>query len=63
MKKSEVKIGGVYHATVTNKQVEVQIDETNFDGGWSATNLATGKKVTIKTPDRLTEIRKRKRPL
>lgn len=56
MKKSEVKIGGVYHAKVTNKKVEVRIDEAKLSGGWSATNLATGKKVTIKSAQRLTEI-------
>ena len=48
MKKNEVRIGGVYHAKVTNKKVEVRIDEVKTGGGWSATNLATGKKVTIK---------------
>ena len=56
MKKNEVRIGGVYHAKVTNKKVEVRIDEMKTSGGWSATNLATGKKVTIKTAQRLTEI-------
>ena len=56
MKKNEVKIGGVYHAKVTNKKVEVRIDEAKPAGGWSATNLATGKKVTIKSAQRLTEI-------
>ena len=39
MKKNEVKIGRIYYATVTNKKVEVQIDEEKTDGGWSATNL------------------------
>lgn len=56
MKKADVRIGGVYHAKVTNKKVEVRIDEAKTNGGWSATNLATGKKVTIKTAQRLTEI-------
>lgn len=56
MKKNEVRIGGVYHAKVTNKKVEVRIDEAKLSGGWSATNLATGKKVTIKNAQRLTEI-------
>ena len=56
MKKNDVKIGCVYHAKVTNKKVEVRIDEAKLSGGWSATNLATGKKVTIKSAQRLTEI-------
>ena len=53
MKKSEVKIGGVYTAKVTNKVVQVRIDAESRYGGWDATNLATGKKVRIKSPARL----------
>lgn len=56
MKKADVRIGGVYLAKVTNKQVEVRIDEAKTNGGRSATNHATGRKVTIKTARRLTEI-------
>jgi len=56
MKNNEVKIGGVYHAKVTNKRVEVRIDEVKPSGGWSATNLATNKKITIKSAQRLTAI-------
>jgi hypothetical protein len=53
MKKSEVKIGGVYTAKVTNKLVQVRIDAESRYGGWEATNLTTGKKVRIKSPTRL----------
>ena len=53
MKKSEVKVGGVYTAKVTNKVVEVRIDGESRHGGWDATNLATGKKVRIQSPQRL----------
>ncbi len=53
MKSSEVKIGGVYTAKVTNKVVEVRIDAESQHGGWEATNLATGKKVRIKSAQRL----------
>ncbi len=53
MKSSEVKIGGVYAAKVTNKVVEVRIDAESQHGGWEATNLATGKKVRIKSAQRL----------
>ena len=53
MKKSEVKIGGVYTAKVTNKLVQVRIDAESRYGGGTATNLATGKKVRIKSPARL----------
>ncbi len=53
MKKNEVKIGKVYTARVTDKIVPVRIDGENRHGGWDATNLATGKKIRIKSPQRL----------
>ena len=53
MKKSEVKVGGVYTAKVTNKVVQVRIEAESRHGGWDATNLATGKKVRIHSPQRL----------
>ncbi len=53
MKKSEVKVGGVYAAKVSDKLVEVRIDGENRHGGWDGTNLATGKKIHIKSPQRL----------
>ncbi|MCX7425139.1 MAG: winged helix-turn-helix domain-containing protein [Planctomycetia bacterium] len=53
MKKNEVKVGSVYTAKVSDKVVEVRIDGANRQGGWSATNLATGKKIHIKSPQRL----------
>jgi hypothetical protein len=53
MKKAEVKIGGKYYANVTGKRVEIQIDAEKTTGGWTATNLATGKKIHIKSAQRL----------
>ena len=53
MKKSEVKIGGVYAAKVTNKIVQVRIDAESRYGGWDGTNLTTGKKVRIQSPAKL----------
>ena len=53
MKKSEVTIGGVYTAKVTNKLVQVRIDAESRYGGWDGTNIQTGKKVRIKSPARL----------
>lgn len=53
MKKNEVKIGGEYHAKVTNKIVTVRIVRTASNGGWHATNLTTGKAVHIKSASRL----------
>ena len=53
MKKEEVKIGGKYYANVTGKKVEIQIDSEKPSGGWNATNLATGKKILVKSAQRL----------
>ena len=53
MKKNEVKVGGRYSAKVSDKVVVVRIDGENPHGGWDATNEATGKKVRIKSAQRL----------
>lgn len=53
MKNFEVAIGNVYLAKVSNRLVPVRIDATNPRGGWDATNLATNKKVRIKSAQRL----------
>jgi hypothetical protein len=53
MKKDQVKIGGLYHAKVSDKLVTVRIDSTNTHGGWNATNTATGRRIRIKRPQRL----------
>ena len=53
MNRSEVRTGDTYIAKVTNRLVEVRIDAVNRHGGWNATNLATGKKVQIKSAGRL----------
>jgi len=53
MKKHEVKVGGRYAAKVSDKVVVVRIDGENPHGGWDATSEATGKKVRIKSAQRL----------
>jgi hypothetical protein len=53
MMKSEVKIGGVYIAKVTNKLVQVRIDAVSRYGGWDGTNLSTSKKVRIRSATKL----------
>jgi len=53
MKKHEVKVGGQYLAKVSGKIVVVRIDGPSAHGGWDATNTATGKKVRIKSAQRL----------
>jgi len=53
MKKNAVKIGGLYHTKVSDKLVTVRIDGSNTHGGWNATNTATGKRIRIKSAQRL----------
>lgn len=53
MKKSEVKIGGVYSAKVSGKVVSIRIIGENHHGGWDATNLVTKKKIRVKSAQRL----------
>ena len=53
MKKDDVKVGQTYLAKVSNKVVRVRIDRGSRHGGWDATNLATNKKVRIKSAQRL----------
>jgi hypothetical protein len=53
VKKSEIKIGEVYSAKVSDRVVPVRIDSANSHGGWNATNTATGKRIHIKSPQRL----------
>ena len=53
MKKADIKIGSVYRAKVSDKVTDVRIDAENAGGGWDATNLATKKKVRIKSAQRL----------
>jgi len=53
MKKNEVKVGSAYLAKVSDKVVPVRITATSGHGGWDAVNEATGKKVHIKSAQRL----------
>ena len=53
MKKSQVKVGGLYTAKVSDKLVTVRIDSAHSAGGWNATNTRTGKRIRIKSAQRL----------
>ena len=53
MKKADITIGSVYRAKVSDKVVTVRIDSTHTKGGWNATNTATGKRIRIKSAQRL----------
>ena len=53
MKNVGVKIGGKYYANVSGSRTETQIDSEKANGGWNAINLATGKKILVKSAQRL----------
>jgi hypothetical protein len=53
MKKDQIKVGGLYTAKVSDKLVTVRIDSAHTSGGWNATNTATGKRIRIKSAQRL----------
>jgi len=53
MKKSDVKIGQTYAAKVSDKLVQVRIDSVHSRQDWNATNTATGKRIHIKSAQRL----------
>jgi hypothetical protein len=53
MKKNEIKIGGLYVAKVSDRLVTIRIDSTNSHGGWDGTNTATGKRIRVKSAQRL----------
>lgn len=45
MRASEIKVGGLYVATVNKRQVNVRIDSQHSRGGWNGTNTANGKLI------------------
>ena len=53
MKKNEVKVGKFYTAKVTGHMATIRIDAENPRGGWDGTNITTGKKIRIKSAQRL----------
>ncbi len=53
MKKDQVHIGSVYAAKVSGQLARVRIDGESSFGGWNATNVATHRKVRIKSAQRL----------
>jgi len=58
MKKKDVEVGGVYLAKVSDRLVEVKILSSgegvfSHRTTWTARNLATGREVHIRSPQRL----------
>ncbi len=53
MKSSEVKVGTVYRVKVSGSVQDVRITGENPHGGWDGLNVATNRKVRIKSAQRL----------
>jgi len=53
MKKNDVKVGETYRVKVSGNVADVRITGVNPHGGWDGVNVATKRKVRIKSPQRL----------
>jgi len=53
MQKHNVNIGTTYVVKVSGKLTRVRITGESPHGGWSGTNLATGREIRIQTAARL----------
>ena len=53
MKKKDVKVGATYVAKVSGGISPIRLDAESPYGGWDGTNLDTGRKVRIKSAQRL----------
>jgi hypothetical protein len=53
MRKNEVKVGSVYKVKVSGNIADVRITGENAHGGWDGINVATNRKVRIKSAQRL----------
>ena len=53
MKTKDIAIGGRYVAKVSDKLTTVKILQESQYGGWDAVNVATNKRIRIRSPQRL----------
>lgn len=53
MKKRDVLIGATYVAKVSGQTAHVRIDRESPSGGWEGTNRSTGRRVRIRSAQRL----------
>jgi hypothetical protein len=53
MRNSEIQIGAVYEARVSGRLVPVRVVAAHPAGGWEAINLATGRRLRLKSARRL----------
>jgi hypothetical protein len=56
MHAKDVKIGGRYKAKVSNVATTIQIVSKSPSGGWVAENEATGRRIRVKTAQRLRSV-------
>lgn len=52
MQKSDIKIGEIYCAKVSGKLAHVRVINESIYGGWNCVNLATNRKIRIKSARR-----------
>ena len=62
MKKNEVEIGKVYVVKVSGRLARVRLTGENPYGGWDGVNVATGRKVRIKSAQRLRYLARQQDP-
>jgi hypothetical protein len=53
MLKKDVQAGGIYIARISGTITKVRIDSDSRFGGWDATNIKTGRKIRIKSAQKL----------
>ena len=53
MRKAQIEIGGRYVAKVSGQLTIVHVLRDSPYGGWDAENVETGRKVRIRSPQRL----------
>jgi hypothetical protein len=56
MLKKDVKINGIYRATISNHSVLVRIVSESPYGGYNGINLSTGRSVRFRSARRLTQL-------
>ena len=56
MRKNEVKVGTVYRVKVSGNVCDVRITGENPHGGWDGVNVATNRKVRVKSAQRLRSV-------
>ena len=56
MIKADIRTGGIYIATVSGTRCRVQVTGENPAGGWDGLNLATKRRIRIRSARRLEQV-------